>query len=170
MFVRKTAALFLFIVSFAGCDRSGLNPNDFQEPGFSGTINFAGTIPPSDSIRDLRIVAVPYYPVDSTFADLFDKIVNKGIIPFSGSISDKAMPFSAHRYEMNVAPQTYYYIAVVQLYGLNFLQDWRVVSVYGYTHLDPTPKPVTVTEGRMSTGIDFVVDFYSVPDQPFKVP
>jgi hypothetical protein len=162
--------ILVFIVSVYGCDRDGLNPNVFQEPGISGTITFAGQLPPPDSLRDLRIVAVPYYPVDTTFADLFDKIVNKGIIPFSEGFSDKAASNGTISYHMNVRPQTYYYVAVVQLFGINFLQDWRVVGIYGYTAADPTPKPVVVREGTITDHIDFIVDFYSVPVQPFKLP
>ncbi|MHB1048855.1 MAG: hypothetical protein ACYC09_02150 [Bacteroidota bacterium] len=160
----------MFILSANGCDRDGLNPNQYQEPGISGTISFAGPLPPSDSLRDLRIVAVPYYPVDTTFAELFDKIVNKGIIPFSEGLSAKAVANGSIAYHMNVKPQTYHYVAVVQLFGINFLQDWRVVSIYGYTTADPTPKPVVVTEGTITDNINFVVDFSSVPVQPFTQP
>jgi len=172
--VRKNSAYLLFVLTFilsvCGCDRDGLNPNDYQEPGISGTITFDGQLPPLDSLKDLRIVAVPYYPVDTTFAELFDKIVNKGIIPFSEGFSGKAVSNGSLPYQMDVKPQTYHYVAVVQLYGANFLQDWRVVSVYGYTTADPKPKPVVVKEGAVTDNINFFVDFYSVPVQPFNHP
>ena len=172
--MRKNNAYLLivltFILSVNGCDRTGLNPNEYQEPGISGRISFNGQIPPPDSLRDLRIVAVPYYPVDTTFADLFDKIVNKGNIPFSEGFSDRVVSNGSLQYQMNVKPQTFHYVAVVQMYGANFLLDWRVVSVYGYTAEDPSPKPVIVKEGNVTDNVNFIVDFYSVPVQPFKHP
>lgn len=169
----KSAYLFfviLLILPSAGCDREGLNPNVYQEPGISGRIIFAGALPPPDSLRDLRIVAVPYYPVDTTFAELFDKIVNKGIIPFSEGMAGQAAAHGIVPYHMNVKPQTYYYVAAVQLFGVNFLQDWRVVGIYGYTAANPAPEPVTVREGKISDNIDITVDFYSLPVQPFTLP
>jgi hypothetical protein len=168
--MKIVSTVILFLALIPGCDQSGLNPDEYQEPGFSGTITFTGTIPPSDSLRDLRIVAVPYYPVDTTFAELFDKIVNKGIIPFSESLSGTAAANSTVVYVMNVKPQEYRYVAVVQMYGINFLNDWRVVSVFGYTPSDPNPKTVTVSDGIQTRGVNFVVDFYSLPTQPFKLP
>jgi len=168
--VKLVSTVIFSLVLVSGCDQSGLNPETYQEPGFSGTIAFTGSIPPPDSIRDLRIVAVPYYPVDTTFAELFDKIVNKGIIPFSESLSGKVLPNSTIEYVMNVKPQEYRYVAVVQMYGLNFLNDWRVVSVFGYTSSDPNPKTVKVADGVQTKGVNFTVDFYSLPTQPFKLP
>lgn len=168
--MKLVSTVILSLLLLFGCDQYGLNPDEYREPGFTGSITFTGSIPPSDSIRDLRIVAVPYYPVDSTFAELFDKIVNKGIIPFSESLSEKVAPNGSIEYTMNVKPQDYRYVAVVQMYGLNFLNDWRVVSVFGYTSSDPNPKTVTVSDGKQTVGINFVVDFYTLPAQPFKLP
>jgi hypothetical protein len=168
--MKIVSTVILSLLLYSGCDQSGLNPDEYQEPGFSGTITFIGTIPPADSIRDLRIVAVPYYPVDTTFAELFDKIVNKGIIPFSESFSGNVAPSTTVAYAMNVKPQAYRYVAVVQMYGINFLNDWKVVSVFGYSPSDPNPKTVTVSDGIQTKGVNFVVDFYSLPTQPFKLP
>lgn len=164
------AALAVLILSLNGCGEQGLNPDTYQEPGFSGAMNFTGRIPPPDSLIDVRIVAVPYYPVDSTFAELFDKIVTKGIIPFSENMKEKVLPSSTVEYLFSVKPQIYYYVAVVQQYGPNPLQHWKVVGVYGYSPSHPHPVPVTVVDGVMTDGIDFTIDFYNVPIQPFKVP
>ncbi|MBI2429723.1 MAG: hypothetical protein HYV29_13190 [Ignavibacteriales bacterium] len=168
--VQKFSLLLIVSLLLSGCDEEGLNPNEFQEPGFSGTITFVGSIPPRDSIDDLRVVAVPYYPVDTTVADLIDKILNKQIIPFSGSLSDQVEPNTTIRYEMFVKPQTYYYIAVAQLYGANIFQDWRVVSIYGHTPTHNDPLPITIIDGELKENINFTVDFYNLPPQPFKVP
>lgn len=168
--VQKLTLLLIVSLLSVGCEEEGLNPNEFQEPGFSGTITFIGSIPPRDSIDDLRIVAVPYYPVDTTVADLIDKILNKQIIPFSNSLSDKVSANSSVQYETFVKPQTYYYVAVAQLYGTNIFQDWRVVSIYGHTPSHPDPLPVIVVDGEMKKNINFTVDFYNLPPQPFKLP
>lgn len=169
MIKRTTLFLSCFLL-FIGCDEEGLNPNKVQEPGFSGSITFTGTIPPADSIDDLRVVAVPYLPVDTTVADLIDKIVNKQVIPFSGSLSEKVTANATIQYEIFVRPQTYYYVAVAHLYGTNIFQDWRVVSIYGYTPSNPHPAPVVVVDGEMKLNVNFVVDFYNPPPQPFKLP
>jgi hypothetical protein len=166
----KKVPLFVtvFLLSLNGCDQSGLNPNEFQEPGFSGRITIAGAIPPRDSLRDLRVVAVPYYPVDTTVADLIDKILNKQIIPFSGSLSDNVSANSILQYQLFVKPKKYEYVAVAQLYGNNIFQDWRVVGIFGYSKTNPTPAPVIVVDGEMTKDVNITVDFYDLPPQPFK--
>ncbi len=162
--------LLLLSVSLlsVGCDEEGLNPDEFQEPGFSGTITFAGTIPPRDSIDDLRVVAVPYFPIDTTVAELITKILNQ-TIPYSGSLSDQVAANTAIQYEMFVKPDTFKYVAVAQLFNsANPFQDWRVVSIYGNSATNPSP--VVVIDGEMKKNINFSVDFYNLPPQPFKQP
>lgn len=154
---------------FSGCDERGLNPNDVSEPGFGGTIAYVSKLPSNDSLHDIRIVAVPYFPVDTTFGLIFTKIV-EAIIPFSESLSATADSGKTIQYQMFVKPQTYYYVAVVQQYGMNPFVDWRVISVYGYTSANPNPKIVTVEEGEFTISINFIVDFYNLPPQPFTTP
>lgn len=168
--MRKEILLSIVVLLsiFSACDQSGLNPNEYQEPGFSGSITVVGLIPPRDSVRDLRVVAVPYYPVDTTVADLIDKILNKQVIPFSESLSNNVAPNTTIQYQMFVKPKTYHYVAVAQLYGINVFQDWRVVGIYGYSPSTPTPAPVVVVEGQMTKNINITVNFYNLPPQPFK--
>lgn len=166
--IRKLLHLLIVSLLATGCDEEGLNPNEFQEPGFSGTITFVGTIPPRDSIDDLRVVAVPYFPVDSTVAELITKILNQ-TIPYSGSLSDRVAPQTTIQYEMFVKPDTFKYVAVAQLFNsANPFQDWRVVSIYGNSATNPTP--VVVIDGEMRKNVNFTVDFYNLPPQPFKLP
>jgi hypothetical protein len=146
-----------------------LNPNDVSDPGIGGTISYISTIPPSDSLLDLRVVAVPYFPVDTLPQALIGKVV-EGIIPFSGDIRATAISGTTASYELYLRPQTYYYIAVVQQYGTDVFSQWKVVSVYGYTPSTPNPLSVSVLDEHFTTGINFTVDFYNVPPQPFKVP
>lgn len=165
---QKLPLLLIVSLLAAGCDEEGLNPDEFQEPGFSGTITFVGTIPPRDSIDDLRVVAVPYYPVDTTVAELITKILNQ-TIPYSGSLSDQVAANTTIRYEMFVKPDTFKYVAVAQLFNsANPFQDWRVVSIYGNSATNPSP--VVVIDGEMKKNINFTVDFYKLPPQPFKQP
>jgi len=162
----------LFIVGavfFAGCDSQGLNPNNVNEPGFGGTISYVSNIPPADSLQDLRVVAVPYFPIDTLPQLLIEKIV-QGIIPFSSDMRVTAVSGTTASYEFYLKPQTYYYIAVVQQYGADVFSQWRVVSIYGYSPSTPNPRSITVQDEQFTTGVNFVVDFYHVPPQPFKVP
>jgi len=154
-----------------GCDEQGLNPNDSaanveSETGFSGTITYVSKIPPEDSLRDLRVIAVPYFPVDTSFGEVFLKVIN-GIIVFGDNIKSTADSGKTVEYKLLAKPQTYYYVAVVQQYGTVIVQDWRVVSVYRDSLSSSTPDTVTVKEGEITTGINFVVDFYNLPPQPF---
>jgi hypothetical protein len=148
-----------------GCNE-GLNPNDVTEEGFGGTITFASALPPPDSLRDLRVVAVPYYPVDTTFSSVLYK-VTKGIIAHSPSRIEAGDAGTSISYALYVPPKVYYYIAVVQQYGSDVFTQWHVVAVYG---TGGTPKPVVVMKNSFVTGIDLTVDFYHLPPQPFRTP
>lgn len=159
----------LFILSLLnGCDE-GLNPNNVTEPGFGGTISYVSKLPPADSLKDLRIVAVPYFPVDTLFQPLIFKIID-GIIPFSADLRSTADSGKTVRYEFFLKPQTYYYIAIVQQYGIDVFSQWRVVSVFQQSPTDPNPKTISVQDGKFSENVNFVVDFYHLPPQPFRVP
>ncbi len=161
-----SAAVFL---SLAGCNEQGLDPNDVTEPGFRGTISFISKRPPADSLKDLRIVAVPYFPIDTLFLPIILKVV-EGTIPFGENITSKADSGTYHSYEMLVKPQVYHYIAVVQQFGPDVFSHWKVVGVHSFEQAPFLPKPVAVKDGVMSTGVDITVDFYNLPPQPFRVP
>jgi hypothetical protein len=162
--------LTVLVVSaiLSGCDK-GLDPNAVTEPGFGGMITYIGPLPPSDSLKDLRIVAVPYFPVDTLFQPLILKVID-GVIPFSGDIRSGAESGKSVPYEMFLKPQTYYYIAIVQQFGLDVFSQWKVVSVYQVSPSDPTPKVLKVEDGKFISNINFTVDFYRLPPQPFRVP
>lgn len=161
--------IFLALFLQNGCDEQGLNPNNVVEPGFGGTISFVSKIPGADSLRDLRIVAVPYYPIDTLFQPLILKVID-GIIPFSEDIRLKADSGKTIQYEIFVKPQTYYYVAIVQQYGIDVFSQWKVVSVFGHTITNPNPAAISISDGKFTGNINFVVDFYNLPPQPFKVP
>lgn len=157
------------LFSLLGCDEQGLNPNDVSEPGIGGTITYISKLPPPDSLYDLRVVAVPYFPLDTTFQPLIFNVV-EGIIPFSGDIRSTADSGKTVKYELYCKPQKYYYVAIVQQYGLDVFAQWRVVSVYGYSTANPNPQTITIVDGKFTPNINFVVDFYHLPPQPFRTP
>jgi hypothetical protein len=157
---------FLFLFFISGCDK-GLEP-EMQRTGFGGTIHFLSSWPPVDSVIDMRVVAVPYYPVDTLTSQLIGKI-QSGVIPYSVT----SLPLSgdsgmAVRYEMFVPPARYYYVAVVQQYGLNVFQDWRVVGVYTNSASAGPPYSVDVLQDVFADSVTINVDFKHLPLQPFK--
>lgn len=157
---------FIIFILFSGCDK-GLAPVSATvvSPGFGGTITYKSKIPPPDSLFDLRVVAVPYYPIDSLFQNILLKVFSGEIAYSPNSLSTAD---STIKYSMFVFPKTYYYVAVMQQYGPLIFTDWRVVGIYGYSPASPTPKSVTVPDGKFIEGINMDVDFYNLPPQPFK--
>jgi hypothetical protein len=167
----KKNILVLSVVIFTtfGCNDQGLNPNTYRDPGISGTITFSGVIPGADSLWDLRVVAVPYYPIDSSYAVLLSKVIS-GVIPFSENLSTQVQPLGTVNYVLLLKPQVYQYIAVVQQYGQDITKQWRVVDIYGDSPSTPQPQSILVEEGKLITGINFTVDFYNLPPQPINPP
>lgn len=162
--------LLLIILLLTGCDEQGLNPNDVaSETGFGGKITFTSKIPPQEKIEDLRIVAVPYYPVDTTVAELIAKVLSS-VIPFTESLPTAVDSGSVLQYKFLLKPQTYPYVAVVQRYGSNFFLEWKVISVYGFSSAKSYPDTVIVKENRFVSNINFEVDYNNLPPQPFKTP
>ena len=158
----------IFFILFAGCDK-GLAPlsDTVVSPGFGGTITYKSKFPPPDSLVDLRVVAVPYYPIESSFQNILNKVFS-GEIAYSPNSLSTVGSGATIKYAMFVSPKTYYYVAVMQQYGPSVFTQWRVVGIYGYSTASPTPKSVTVPDGKFIEGINMDVDFYNLPPQPFK--
>ncbi len=168
--MRHTLPIFFAGILFlSACKEQGLDPNDAVEPGFGGTITVNGPIPPADSLFDLRIVAVPYYPIDTLVQPLILKVVG-GEIPFSENYRPRIASGAVITYDLFVRPKTYHYIAVVQQYGIDVFSQWRVVGVYGQMNTSQTPLSVTVGDGKFIRNINITVDFYRLPPQPFRTP
>lgn len=166
---RLSLVLSSLLLMLAGCDHGGLDPTVTQEPGFSGQIQFLGRRPAVDSLKDLRVVAVPYYPIDTTFQLVILKVLD-GTIAFGTELTSFAASDLPVRYELRVEPKTYPYVAIVQQYGADVFSQWRVVGVYGYSSAHPAPSPVMVRDGELTTSIDLTVDFDHLPPQPFRTP
>lgn len=166
---KRNYLILLFTVTLLGCDK-GISPSDTPQvkPGFGGTITYVSSPPPRDSLIEVRIVAVPYYPVDTVVGTLILKIA-QGIIRTSDTLQLSSIDSGkTQRYEFLLPPGEYKYVAVVQLYGQFYFEDWRVISIYGFSPSTPFPRPITVAVDKFQTGIDFIVDFKNLPPQPFK--
>jgi hypothetical protein len=173
---KRNYLILLFTITLLGCDK-GISPNDTANvksgvggsiTGFGGSITYVSPPPPRDSLVQLRVVAVPYYPIDTVVA-MFIQQVLLGIIQFSDTLQTSSIDSgTSQRYDFYVPPGEYKYVAVVQLYGQDIFADWRVIAVYGFSQSTPFPLPVTITENEYRTGIDFIVDFKNLPPQPFK--
>jgi hypothetical protein len=155
------AGLLLFV---AGCDK-GISPT-VSKTGFSGKVYFMNAPDSTDQILDLRVVAVPYYPIDTSVNELISKILG-GIIPFSSSLPLNVDSGFVANYELDVPAKDYHYIAVVQQFGINITHDWRVLSFYGFDSTSFVPKAVTVQSGEFLSNINMTVDFRHLPPQPF---
>jgi hypothetical protein len=156
----------MLLVLTGGCDK-GLAPVALKT-GFGGVIHFVSSWPPVDSVLDLRVVAVPYYPVDTLTSQLIDKILS-GVIPYSLT----ALPLQGDSnmtvaYEMLIPATRYYYIAVVQQYGADVFHDWRVVGAHTNTTSLVPPFTVNVIQDVFVDSINITVDFKHLPPQPFK--
>lgn len=167
--IERYCPILVLAVCLASCDK-GIAPTGTGEvkPGFGGTITYVSSPPPRDSLVQLRVIAVPYYPIDSVVAVLIQKI-SDGTIPFSDTLQVANIDSGkTQQYSFFLSPAEYKYVAVVQQYGDLIFEDWRVVGIYGFTPSSPYPASVTVTAGKFQTGVDFVVDFKHLPPQPFK--
>ncbi|MDE3057846.1 MAG: hypothetical protein KGJ59_07810 [Bacteroidota bacterium] len=162
--MKRTYLFILLALALAGCDK-GIAPNPNAKTGFNGSVYFMDA--PADTIFDLRVVAVPYYPIDTSVNTLITKVLN-GIIPFTPSSLPTVVDSGfVATYELDVPAKEYDYVAVVQRFGGNYFHDWRVLSFYGFDATSPVPKTVAVHDGEFLTKIDMTVDFHHLPPQPF---
>jgi hypothetical protein len=151
------------------CDHGLVPPPEEPElmkPGFGGAIWYSGKWPPSDSLKDLRIVAFRDFPPKDIVSEVLSG--NAEVYPPLGSSS---LPFGVDstNYSFFVPAGTYEYIAVAQQYGPNVFADWKAVGVYTMDPYSATPATVVVPSGPFVWGIDLIVDFDHPPPQPFEV-
>ncbi len=160
---------YIIVIAFflAGCDK-GISPNQpsSAKTGFAGSVTFVNAPAPTDTIFDLRVVAVPYYPIDTSVNTLITKILG-GAIPFSPSLPLIVDSGFVANYELDVSAKEYDYVAIVQRYGIDYFHDWRVLSFYGFDSTSSVPKTVTVKGGEFLSNINMTVDFHHLPPQPF---
>lgn len=139
----------------SSCDK-GLMPPP-PKPTISGQVQFRGTWPRKDSVTLLALALIsfpgPYKPTDLIGG------LNTTVIPIALSYRSGD---TTYRYEVDRA--RYYYLGVAQNYG-NIFTDWRVV---GFAH-DERDSALTfdLSEGVSIDSVDIVVNFDSLPRQPF---
>jgi hypothetical protein len=152
---KQTILLLLFF--FCSCDK-GLAP-PVPNPTISGSIHFIGT--PKDSVLNLLVVAVqaqPPYQVSYLLAGAFAGTI-KAFSLFTTSFHDTT-------YSIAISADTaYHYLGVAQQYGSDYTKDWHAV---GFAHDAKDSALVFLLKpGEQKTGIDLVVNFDSLPRQPF---
>ncbi len=136
---------------YTGCDH-GLEPPDALPLGsIRGTVTYVGQWPPSDSLIDLRFVALPFVPRDTL--DLF-RHLNQLVI--SDRLAFNVPTGSIDTFFVDGVPaQIYVYSGVAQQFTRN-LFDWRPVGLADLFQV----RPGEVTELSIS------VDFNNIPPFP----
>ena len=155
-FLQKLVFLLLPFF-FCACDK-GLAPPPLA-PTISGSIHFIGT--PKDSVQYLLVALIqppPPYLASSLLIGAFNGTIK----------ADQLSTTSFHdtTYSVTAGPDTtYHYLTVAQKYGYIITKDWHSV---GFAH-DANDSALTFTlkPGEQRTGVNLIVNFDSLPRQPF---
>jgi hypothetical protein len=161
--------LIIICIILVYCD-GGLAPPELLT-GISGTLYFAGTWPPADSLNNLLLFASSIWPLDSA------KVVN-GLLKNPSTIFvypglNDHLPYyvDSIRYTFPLDPGTYRYIGVIQQIKSDFLINgirvFRVVGFFKDSSDSSQPGVVVVNNVEVVSGINFTVDFHNPPAQPF---
>ncbi len=164
--LRNSITALYFAVLFAGCNRglAPTQPSSSVQMGFGGTVRFVSAWPPSDSVFDVRVVAFSNYPPSNILTE-----VSSGQAKVYPALGANKVPLFvdslSYTFYLDSAA-TFRYVAVVIQDGSNYLQDWKVVGAYGYSHGAGQPDSVVVTPGSFVNGINIDVDFKNTPPNP----
>ncbi len=139
----------LVACALGGCD-GGLAPPVRTGPGvIVGTVTYVGRWPSADSIVDLRFVAMPFVPRDTTdFLRLNELALTPAKLRTNVAADTFVVP--------DATPATYVYAGIAQRFAPS-LFAWRPVGVVG--------APFTVRAGE-TTRVALRVDFASLPPFP----
>ncbi len=147
--------LCVVLFNIVGCDH-GLAPPDEPAVGsIEGVIHYnIASWPPADTFFDLRFVALPFVPRDSTdlLSDLNALVISPGLR--LGVATD-----TFQIAQVNVG--TYVYNGVAQQFGPGLL-DWRPVGLY------EDNGGIFLVRPNETTQIEVIVDFNVLP--PFPPP
>ncbi len=144
----RVLLLLALLLIYTGCDH-GLEPPDAPLVGsIRGTVTYVGAWPPSDSLRDLRFVALPFVPRDTL--DLF-RCLSQLVFSERLAYNIQADTFFVD----SVQAQLYVYSGVAQKFSQN-LFDWRPVGLADLFQV----RPGEVTE------LSIRVDFDNIPPFP----
>lgn len=154
----KKVVFLIIILIMLSCD-GGLEPAN--PTILKGKILFSDidTWPPSDSLIDLRLVALKNYPP----ADIVTEITS------GNAYFTETLPFFVDsidfELEIKDAPVELKYIGVAQ--NFDDILDWRVVGVYS-ENFDNNHSPLFINRGE-ELFINIRVDFNDIPEQPFEL-
>lgn len=122
-------------------------------------MHFVGTFPPCDSVRALAVV-LSQQPAPFSVSDILNNF-NKTIFAFSLA----SCSFHDTTFSFVVAPDTYRYLGVAQLFSDSVNKDWHIV---GFAHTDEDSAiAYPLEEGQTISDIVLRVRFDSLPRQPF---
>jgi len=136
-------------------ETGGLSPLPY---GISGMIYFRNW-PPTDSIRDLRLVAFKNYPSQSIVTE---------VLQGSARYTETLQPYKADSIAYTLLlsplpPGKIAFIAVGQQFGPNVQADWRLVGEYVDT---ASQGAVFVPADSIISGINIRVDFNNISSLP----
>ena len=166
-------SLFCFI---GGCDK-GIepepeNPNMLDKTGFSGKVTFTGNWPadikrthifvfknPILSSQDFSfenlgfvVDSIPYRSSEFIFNSVQQNYISRNFLP-----------------TFDIPPGDHSYVVVAQSTTpeISFdRKDWVIVGVYNIGGDQSKPKVLTIQNGKMTAGVDIIVDFNNPPPQP----
>lgn len=148
-------ALVGLLLVGTGCDHGLAPPEDRPDGAIRGVVTYAGASawPPRDSVRDLRFVALPFVPRDTSDLLQLNRIVFSEQLRYGVSRDTFLVT--------DVPTQAYVYNAVAQQFTRNLL-DWRPVGLY-----QADGGVLQVRPGE-TTSVAIEVDFRDPP--PFPPP
>ncbi len=167
---RSGIALAVILLCLSGCDK-GLTP--LNEPsGISGTIHFKNW-PPISQVYELRLVAFPTYPSDSS--SLIAMLLAGGVAvypPFGVTSfprnNQDTLQFAITTDGTLLQVRNYAYVALAWRYGPGVFTDWRPAGVYSLVPGSNIPAPVRVLLHKTQPNIDIYVDFSNPPPRPWR--
>lgn len=156
--MRHFWSVLVLSVFFLSCDKGLEPPPPSSLATISGTITYAGTYPPCDSVVLLAVVlATP--PEPYTDSQLIAGL-NSEFFP----VTLDNCTFRDTTYSFTVKPGIYNYLGVAHNYG-DLFKDWQVV---GFAHTaNDSARVFDLKGGDNITGVNIRVRFDSLPRQPF---
>lgn len=152
----------LLIVVLISCNE-GLAPPPAISPSYiKGNLTYKGgksKWPPSDSVKDIRVVAFRNYPPKDVVSE-----VTNGTAFFTDS---KLKFVDSDTFSIVIAkpPLDIQYLVVAQNYGT--ILQWHAIGVYSISGDNTKPTTINITPGKVYNA-DINIDFDNLPPQPFN--
>lgn len=169
--------IFFMVICFSvyfinGCDK-GIEPEPEEtitgQTGFSGKVTFVGAWP--DSVKQTMLVVFKNQLVNGQDFGLPNLSFVVGPIPSDSSEYKYSSDINSFSSLFTIAAGQFSYVVVAQSKKESISldrKDWVIVGVYNIGGDQSKPKTLTIQNGRMTTGVDIVVDFNNPPPQPPK--